>query len=70
MRIVIVLLASVCLAGAPSAAAAQEQAAPDARGLALADQYLELTMGAGLRKFMRTYYEESYAEAEMPRDGR
>lgn len=70
MRIVIVLLASVCLAGAPSAAAAQERAAPGARGLALADQYLELTMGAGLRKFLAGYYEEFYAEAEMPREQR
>ena len=70
MRIVIVLLASLWLSVAPSAAAAQERAAPDARGLALADQYLELTMGAGLRKFMASYYEKFYAEAEMPRDQR
>ena len=70
MRIVIVLLASLWLSVGPSAAVAQEPTAPDARGLALADQYLELTMGAGLRKFMAGYYEEFYAEAEMPRDQR
>lgn len=70
MRIVIVLLASLCVSFAPAAVTAQERPTPDARGLALADQYLELTMGAGLRKFMASYYEDFYAEAEMPRDQR
>lgn len=67
MRIVILLLASLWLVVAPPAAA-QEPSAPDARRLVLADQYLELTMGAGLRKFLANYYEEFYAEAPMPRE--
>lgn len=67
MRIVIVLLASLCLSVA-TAATAQEPPAPDARRLALADQYLELTMGAGMRKFIANFYEEFYAETEMPRE--
>ncbi len=69
MRIIILLAASLWLCAAPLAAA-QEAPPPDARRLALADQYLELTMGAGLRKFMANYYEDLYADAGMPADQR
>ena len=69
MRIVILLAASLWLSVA-SPLAAQEASAPDARQLALADQYLDLTMGAGMRKFMAGYYEDFYAEAGMPPDQR
>lgn len=67
MRTIIMLLASLWLSVAP-VAAAQEPPAPDARRLELADQYLELTMGAGMRKFIADFYEKFYAETELPRE--
>lgn len=69
MRIVIVLLTGLWLwAAQPAGAQETPPPAPDAGRLALADQYLELTMGAGMRKFLANFYEEFYAEAGMPRD--
>lgn len=68
MRIVILLLATLWLALAAPAAA--QDAAADARQLALAQQYLELTQGENLRKTITTYFEEAFAKSEMPADQR
>lgn len=68
MRIVILLLAAVWLALAAPAAA--QDAPADARRLALAQQYLEVTQGENLRKTITAYFEEAFAKSEMPADQR
>lgn len=68
MRIVILLLAALWLSlGAPAAA---QDTPGDARRLALAQQYLEVTQGENLRKSITTYFEEAFAKSEMPADQR
>lgn len=68
MRIVILLLAALWLAVAAPAAA--QDASGEARRLALAQQYLEVTQGENLRKTITTYFEEAFAKSEMPEDQR
>ncbi|TAJ56095.1 DUF2059 domain-containing protein [Brevundimonas sp.] len=68
MRIVILLLAAVWL-GLAAPAAAQD-AAGDARRLALAEQYLEVTQGETLEKSINAYFDEAFAKSEMPDDQR
>lgn len=68
MRIVILMLASLWL-GLAAPAMAQDAAA-DARRLALAEQYLEATQGENLRKSISTYFEEAFAKADLPDEQR
>jgi hypothetical protein len=68
MRIFIVLLAAAWL-GLAAPAAAQDPAG-QARRLELAAQYLDLTQGETLRKSINAYFEETFAEAELPADQR
>ena len=68
MRIFIVLLAAVWL-GLAAPAAAQDSAG-QARRLELAERYLDVTQGENLRKSIGSYFEETFAEAEMPADQR
>lgn len=68
MRTVFLLLAALWL-GFAAPAAAQESAG-DARRLALAQQYLDVTQGENLRKSIMTYFDEAFAKSEMPADQR
>lgn len=68
MRIVFLLLAAAWL-GLAAPAAAQD-APGEARRLALAERYLEITQGENLRKTISTYFEEAFAKSEMPADQR
>ena len=68
MRIVILMLAALWL-GLAAPAAAQDAAA-DARRLTLAQQYLEATQGENLRKSISSYFEEAFAEADLPEEQR
>ena len=68
MRIVILLLAGLWLALATPAAA--QDGPGNARRLALAERYLELTQGENLRKTITSYFEESFAKSELPSDQR
>lgn len=64
MRVLILMLTGLWLILATPAAA--QDAPGEARRLALAEQYLELTQGENLRKTITTYFEETFAKAEMP----
>lgn len=68
MRLVATGLAGLCLMLAAPAAA--QDADSDARRLALAGDYLELTQGENLRKTITTFFEESFAESDLPADQR
>lgn len=68
MRLFILVLTSLWLALATPTAA--QEPANDARRLALAERYLELTQGENLRKTVTRYFEEAFSKADMPADQR
>ncbi|MFN3667678.1 MAG: DUF2059 domain-containing protein [Brevundimonas sp.] len=53
-----------------AAPVAAQDADNEARRLALAGDYLELTQGENLRKTITTYFEESFADSDLPADQR
>ncbi|HWQ88048.1 hypothetical protein [Brevundimonas sp.] len=67
MRVLMLLAFGLCLTAAGPAAAQDDEAA---RRLVLAEQYLELTQGASLRKTLEGYFEEAFAKSEAPAEQR
>jgi len=68
MRVIMLLLAGLWLALAAPAAA--QDGPGDARRLALAERYLDLTQGENLRKTFAAYFEESFAKLAVPTEQR
>lgn len=71
MRVLMVLALGLSLfAAAPATAQDTARDGDAAHRLALAEQYLELTQGANLRKTVEAYFEEAFAKLDAPAEER
>lgn len=67
MRVLMVLALGLCLFAAGPADARQDD---EARRLALAERYLQVTQGPSLRKTIQGFFEDTFAKAGAPTDER